>query len=78
MSKLQENKIRNEVMHKINDEHRKLNGELREENKGLRLIIKEIVDTFKEIEDNSEYDFPVPWGKWQDVLDGKPVQLRLF
>ena len=62
----------------INEEHRKLNGKLREENIGLKLIIKEIIDTFKEIEDNSEYDFPVPWGKWQDVLDGKPVQLRLF
>ena len=36
----------------INEEHRKLNGKLREENIGLKLIIKEIIDTFKEIEDN--------------------------
>ena len=78
MGKLQENKIRNKVMHKINDDNKKVIRDLREETVGLRLIIKEIIDTFKEIEDNSEYDFPVPWGKWQDVLDGKPVQLRLF
>jgi len=65
----------------INEEHRKLNGHLREENKLLKRTIFDMYNLFSQIDfsaydgelkmcfgDVLEYD-SVPWEKWEAVLD---------
>lgn len=65
----------------INEEHRKLNGNLREENNLLKDTLSEMYDLFSQIDfsaydgeikmcfgDSLEYD-SVPWEKWEAVLD---------
>ena len=65
----------------INEEHRKLNGNLREENNLLKDTFSEIYDLFSQIDfsaydgelkmcfgDVLEYD-SVPWEKWEAVLE---------
>jgi hypothetical protein len=66
----------------INEEHRKLNGNLREENKLLGKTLLDMYELFSQIDfsaydgelkmcfgDSLEYD-SVPWEKWEAVLDG--------
>jgi hypothetical protein len=65
----------------INEEHRKLNGNLREENKLLGKTLLDMYELFSQIDfsaydgelkmcfgDSLEYD-SVPWEKWEAVLD---------
>ena len=70
-----------EEARQINEEHRKLNGNLREENKLLGETLLEMYELFSQIDfspydgelkmcfgNSLEYD-SVPWEKWEAVLD---------
>lgn len=65
----------------INEEHRKLNGTLREENRLLGNTLLDIYSLFSQIDFNTyngelkmcfgdalEYD-SIPWAKWEAVVD---------
>ena len=65
----------------INEEHRKLNGNLREENKLLSDTLLDMYNLFSQIDfsaydgelkmcwgDTLKYD-SVPWEKWEAILD---------
>jgi len=70
----------------INEEHRKLNGQLREENKFLLGVAFEMYDILANIDfsayegelktpfgESFKYD-SIPWDKWETALERKPVK----
>ncbi len=75
----------------INEEHRKLNGQLREENKLLKNMFIEIYDILSSVDFSmriyncSPYEYDeLPWERWEvifdaihdDTLGTKPIQLQ--
>jgi len=70
-----------DLLLQTNEEHRKLNGELRVENKLLRETVEELYDVMSNIDFSSQpllkYN-DMPWKKWEAVVEKEPVQLKLF
>ena len=70
-----------EMLLQTNESHRKLNGDLRIENKLLREIAEEMYDVMSNIDFASQNIFKyqdMHWQKWEAVIAKRPVQLKLF
>jgi len=70
-----------DLLLQANTEHKRLNGELRVENKILREAVEELYDVMSNIDFAAQglfkYD-DMPWKKWEAVVNKEPIQLRLF
>ena len=70
-----------DILLQTNEEHRKLNGDLRVENQLLRETVEEMYDVMTNIDFATQDVFnygDMPWERWEAVVYKKPIQLRLF
>ena len=70
-----------DMLLQTNEEHRKINGDLRVANKLLRDTVEEMYDVMSNIDFSAQEMFKyedMPWEKWEAVVYKQPVQLRLF
>jgi len=69
------------ILLQTNEEHKKINGDLRIANKLLRETVEELYNVMSNIDFSAQELVKyrdMPWEKWEAVVYKQPVQLRLF
>ena len=70
-----------DLLMQMNTEYRETTQELINENKLLRETAEELFRVMENIDFSAQEMFKyedMPWDKWEDVINRKPIQLKLF